>query len=45
MKATFILVQNISVQANAPKEVIECVDDVRESLDEAFEAIAEGEAK
>ena len=45
MKETFILVQNISVQANAPKEVIEWVDEVRESLDEAFEAIAEGEAK
>ena len=45
MKTTFILVQNIAVQANAPKEVIEWVDDVRESLDAAFEAIAEGEAR
>lgn len=45
MKATFILVQNIAVQANAPKEVIEWVDDVRESLDAAFGAIAEGKAK
>lgn len=45
MKATFILVQNIAVQANAPKEIIEWVDDVRESLDAAFEAIAEGKAK
>jgi hypothetical protein len=45
MKATFILVQNISVQANAPTEVLEWVDDVRESLDAAFEAIAEGKAK
>ena len=45
MKATFILVQNVAVQANAPKEVIEWVGDVRESLDEAFAAIAEGKAK
>jgi hypothetical protein len=45
MKTTFILVQNIAVQANAPEEVIEWVDDVRESLDATFEAIAEGEAK
>jgi hypothetical protein len=45
MKTTFILVQNIAVQANAPKEVIEWVDDVRESLDDSFAAIAEGDAK
>lgn len=45
MKTTFILVQNIAVQANAPKEVIEWVDDVRESLDAVFDAIAEGKAK
>jgi hypothetical protein len=45
MKATFILVQNIAAQANAPEEIIEWVDDVRESLDAAFEAIAEGKAK
>ena len=45
MKETFILVQNIAIQANAPDEVIEWIDDVRESLDAAFKAIAEGEAK
>jgi uncharacterized Zn finger protein len=45
MKATFILVQNIAIQANAPKEVIEWVDDVRESLDDSFAAIVEGDAK
>lgn len=45
MKSTFILVQNIALQAEAPEEVIEWVDDVRESLDAAFEAIAEGKAK
>ena len=45
MKATFILVQNIAVQGNAPKEVTEWVDDIRASLDAAFEAIAEGKAR
>ena len=43
MKETFILVQNISLQANAPAEVTECVDRVREDLSELFSAIAEGE--
>ncbi|RUM94090.1 MAG: hypothetical protein DSZ28_04985 [Thiothrix sp.] len=45
MKTTFILVQNIVVQTNAPNEVIEWLDDVRESLDAVFDAIAEGKAK
>ena len=45
MKSTFILVQNIVTQTEAPGEVREWLDDVRESLDAAFEAIAEGEAQ
>ncbi len=45
MRKTFILIQNIAHQANAPKEVIEWVDDVRETLDEAVSAIAEGKAQ
>jgi len=45
MRRTFILVQNIATQSNAPEEVIEWVDDVRESLDSAVAAIAEGEAQ
>jgi len=45
MKITFILVRNIAVQTETPKEVIEWVDDVRESLDAVFEAIAEGKAQ
>jgi len=45
MKSTFILVQNIALQSEAPQEVIEWVDDVRESLHSAFEAIAEGKAQ
>jgi len=45
MESTFILVQNIAIQTKAPEEVIEWVDDVRESLDAAFEAITEGKAQ
>ena len=45
MKSTFILVQNIALQSEAPEEVIEWLDDVRESLHSTFEAIAEGKAE
>jgi len=45
MRKTFLLVQNIAIQAHAPEEVIEWVDDVRETIGEAVAAIAEGEAK
>ena len=45
MKSTLLLVQNIIAQTESPEEVIEWVNDVRESLDETFEAIAEGKAK
>ena len=45
MKATFILIQNIAAQANVPEEVTERIDDVRESLDAAFDEIAEGKAR
>ncbi len=45
MKSTFILVQNIALRSEAPKNIIEWVDDVRESLNSALEAIAEGKAE
>ena len=45
MKSTLLLVQNIIAQTESPEEVIEWVNDVRESLEETFEAIAEGKAK
>ena len=45
MKSTLLLVQNIIAQTESPEEVIEWADDVRESLESTFEAIAEGEAK
>ena len=43
MKETFILAQNIAIQAKAPEEVLECVDVVREDMEEVFSAIANGE--
>jgi hypothetical protein len=43
MKETFLIVQNISVQTDAPEEVVECIDIVREDMEEVFTAIAEGE--
>jgi hypothetical protein len=42
MQSAFLLVQNISGQTNAPKDVIESVDMVREQLEGVFSAIAEG---
>ena len=45
MKSTLLLVQNIIAQTESPEEVIEWVNDVRESLEETFEAISEGKAK
>ena len=45
MKSTLLLVQNIAVQTKSPEEVLEWVDDVRESLEATFEAIAEGKAE
>ena len=45
MRSTFILVQNIAMQTEAPEEVEEWIDDVRESLDAAFESIAGGKAQ
>lgn len=44
MKATFILIQNIATQTDAPEDVYEWIDDVRSSLDAALDAIANGDA-
>ena len=43
MKSTLLLVQNIISQSDVPEEVKECLADVRESLEEVFSAIKEGE--
>jgi len=45
MKSTLLLIQNIIAQTESPEEVMEWVNDVRESLETTFEAIAEGKAK
>ena len=42
MQSTWLLVHNISVQTSSPEEVVYWVGEVRQSLDAAFEAIAEG---
>ena len=43
MKSTLLLVQNIISQSDTPEEIMECLVDVRESLEEVFLAIEEGE--
>ncbi len=43
MKSTLLLVQNVISQSDVPEEIIECLGDVRESLEEVFLAIKEGE--
>ena len=42
MKSALLLVQNIISQSDAPEEIVQCLGDVRESLEEVFSAIAEG---
>ncbi len=37
MKHTFLLVHNIAIQADAPEEIIRCIDDVRDALEEAIQ--------
>jgi len=43
MKSTLLLVQNIITKSDAPEEIKGCLADVRESLEEVFLAIEEGE--
>jgi len=43
MKSTLLLVQNIISQSDTPEEVEECLGYVRESLEEVFLAIEEGD--
>ncbi len=45
MRSTLTLIRNIVVQSAAPEEVLEWLEIVTEDLDEAFEAIARGEAR
>ena len=45
MKSTLLLVRNIIAQTQSPEEVVEWANEVRQSLEATFEAIAEGKAK
>ena len=45
MESSLLLIRNITTQTESPEEVLELIDDVRESLEETFEAIAEGRAE
>lgn len=45
MKTTLLLTQNIAVQTGAPEEITDGIDDVRQNLEAAFKAIAEGKAE
>ncbi|MCU7833824.1 MAG: hypothetical protein KZQ83_01125 [gamma proteobacterium symbiont of Taylorina sp.] len=42
MKGTLLIIQNIAVQAKAPEEVTELIEDVRQDLEIVFDEIAEG---
>ena len=43
MKSTLLSVQNIICRSDAPEEIKQCLGDVRESLEEVFFAMKEGE--
>jgi len=43
MKSTLLLVQNIISQSDMSEGIKECLEDVRESLEEVFLAMEEGE--
>ena len=43
MKSTLLLVQNIISQSDTPEEVMECLGDVRENMEQVFLAMKEGE--
>jgi len=45
METTLLLIRNIAAQSETPEEVLDLIDDVRGSLEETFEAIAEGSAE
>ena len=45
MKSTLLLIQNITAQTEAPEEVRESAQAVRDSLKDTLLAIKEGEAK
>lgn len=42
MESTWLLIRNMTAQSECPEEVLAWVDEVKENLDAAFLAIAEG---
>ncbi len=42
-ESTLLLVQNIISRSDSPDDIKECMADVRESLEEVFSAMKEGE--
>jgi len=42
MKSTLLLVQNVISQSDVSEEIVVCLGDVRESLEEVFLAVDEG---
>ena len=45
MEVTLLLIQNTAAQTESPEEVVEWLEDVRESFEGTLEAIAEGKAE
>jgi hypothetical protein len=43
MKSSLLLVQNIISQSDVPEEIMECLAEVRENLEQVFLAMKEGE--
>lgn len=45
MRKTLLIIRNIAFQAKAPPEITECIGNVVQSLEDVFEAMAEGEIR
>lgn len=44
MKVTLVLIRHLAIQARAPSEVLDGIDEVQDCFDEAVAAIADGSA-
>ncbi len=45
MRKILLLIRNLAAEANVPEQVREWVSEVKDDLDEVFEALAEGEIR
>ena len=43
MKETLIIIRNLALQSPAPKNILDCINEVSLDLEEVFAAIKEGE--